>query len=345
MKELEPGTEVHASTTVLDEIGTGLVLVSQTGEVGMTNRIADELLIRRVKKSTLLAEIIELAMNTAIAPSRDAPPVSERDDQRLIEAFDASGRRSIIGYRFVRSPTFGTVFTLRDITELERCRTERSQLERLSQVGKACAMVAHEIGNPLAAIKATIQSIEREAAAAGLQDPISAVYWEIDRLDKILAQLLGFVRHRAPRKVRTELPSVIVKARSAADAKLKNVTFKAVYSALPPIYADPDQLQQVFLNLFLNAADAMPDGGTLTVYGTVEGERIVLRVVDDGTGIPPSLRDLVFESFYTTKPTGTGLGLSVCYRIVTDHGGSISVEGRDEKGTCILITLPFSRSA
>lgn len=345
MKELEPGTEVHASTTVLDEIGTGLVLVSQAGEVGMTNRIADELLIRRVKKSTLLAEIIDLAKNTMIEPPRDAPPVSERDDQRLIEAFDASGRRSIIGYRFVRSPTFGTVFTLRDITELERCRTERSQLERLSQVGKACAMVAHEIGNPLAAIKATIQSIEREAAAAGLQDPISAVYWEIDRLDKILAQLLGFVRHRAPRKVRTELSSVINKAKSAADAKLKKIKFKTVFSDIPPVYADADQLQQVFLNLFLNAADAMPEGGSLTVFAAVEGERIALRVVDDGTGIPPNLRDLVFESFYTTKPTGTGLGLSVCYRIVTDHGGSISVEGRDEKGTCILITLPISRSA
>ena len=270
--------------------------------------------------------------------------MSERDDQRLIEACDASGRRSIIGYRFVRSPTFGTIFTLRDITELERCRTERRQLERLSQVGKACAMVAHEIGNPLAAIKATIQSIEREAAAAGLQDPISAVYWEIDRLDKILAQLLGFVRHRTPRKVRTELPAVIIKAKSAADAKLKKVVFKTTYSALPPIYADSDQLQQVFLNLFLNSADAMPDGGTLEVLGTVEGERIVIRVVDEGNGIPPDLREQVFESFYTTKPTGTGLGLSVCYRIVTDHGGSIAVESRD-KGTCILITLPFSRSA
>ncbi len=345
MKELEPGTDAHASTTVLDEIGTGLVLVSQSGEVGMTNRIADELLIRRVKKTTLLAELIELAKNTVIEPLRDAPPVSERDDQRLIEAVDASGRKSIIGYRFVRSPTFGTVFTLRDITELERCRTERSQLERLSQVGKACAMVAHEIGNPLAAIKATIQSIEREAAAAGLQDPISAVYWEIDRLDKILAQLLGFVRHRAPRKVRTELPAVINKAKSAADAKLKKVTFKTTYRALPAIYADPDQLQQVFLNLFLNAADAMPDGGSLEVQGAVEGDRIVLRILDEGSGIPHNLRDLVFESFYTTKPTGTGLGLSVCYRIVTDHGGSISVEGRDEQGTCILITLPFARSA
>jgi signal transduction histidine kinase len=350
MKETKPITALPQSTTVLDEIGTGLVLVDQDGGVGMTNKIATELINRRVNKTTLLEEIIERAKINAPEPTpREESPSSEPSDQRLIEAFDASGRKSIIGYRFVRSPTFGTIFTLRDITELERFRAERRQLERLSQVGKACAMVAHEIGNPLAAIKATIQSIEREAAAAGLQDPISAVYREIDRLDKILAQLLGFVRHRSPRKVRTDIVAVVAKAKSQADAKLKNIIFKTTYGVMQPIYADPDQIQQVLLNLFLNAADAMPDGGTLSVKAELQaeshGERMVIRVDDEGVGIPPELREKVFESFYTTKPTGTGLGLSVCYRIVSDHGGSIDVEGRESKGTSILITLPISKNA
>lgn len=346
MKETKPITALHPSTTVLDEIGTGLVLLDQDGEVGMTNKIASELINRRVNKTTLLEEIIERAKsNTPEPPPRDESPSSEPSDQRLIEAYDASGRKSIIGYRFVRSPTFGTIFTLRDITELERFRAERRQLERLSQVGKACAMVAHEIGNPLAAIKATIQSIEREAAAAGLQDPISAVYREIDRLDKILAQLLGFVRHRSPRKVKTDIVAVIAKAKGQADAKLKNITFKATYGMMQPIYADPDQIQQVLLNLLLNGADAMADGGTLEVKAEVQGDRMVIRVEDEGVGIPPELREKVFESFYTTKPTGTGLGLSVCYRIVSDHGGSIDVEGREGKGTVFLITLPISKNA
>jgi signal transduction histidine kinase len=346
MKETKPIPALHPSTTVLDEIGTGLVLLDQDGEVGMTNKIASELINRRVNKTTLLEEIIERAKsNTLEPPPRDESPSSEPSDQRVIEAYDASGRKSIIGYRFVRSPTFGTIFTLRDITELERFRAERRQLERLSQVGKACAMVAHEIGNPLAAIKATIQSIEREAAAAGLQDPIWAVYREIDRLDRILAQLLGFVRHRSPRKVKTDIAAVIAKAKGQADAKLKNINFKVTYGAMQIIYADPDQIQQVLLNLLLNGADAMPDGGTLEVKAEVQGDRMVIRVEDEGVGIPPELREKVFESFYTTKPTGTGLGLSVCYRIVSDHGGSIDVEGREGKGTVILITLPISKNA
>jgi signal transduction histidine kinase len=335
---------LHPSTIVLDEIGTGLVLVGQDGEVGMTNKIAAELITRRVNKGSLLEELIEIAKSTEPAP-RDDAPASEPGDQRLIEAFDVNGRKSIIGYRFVRSPTFGTIFTLRDITEIERFRAERRQLERLSQVGKACAMVAHEIGNPLAAIKATIQSIEREAAAAGLQDPISAVYREIDRLDKILAQLLGFVRHRTPRKVKTDIAVVITKAKAQADAKLRGISFKPTYTATQPIWVDPDQIQQVMLNLFLNAADAMPDGGILEVNVNIDGDRLVVRVEDTGSGIPPELREKVFESFYTTKPTGTGLGLSVCYRIVSDHGGSIDVEGREVKGTAIVVSLPTSRNA
>jgi len=345
MNETKHITSLHPGTSVLDEIGTGLVLVDQDGDVGMTNKIASELIHLRVGKSTLIAEIIERSKTHPEPPPRDESTASEPGDQRLVEAFDAAGRKSIIGYRFVRSPTFGTIFTLRDITELERYRAERRQLERLSQVGKACAMVAHEIGNPLAAIKATIQSIEREAAQAGLQDPISAVYREIDRLDKILAQLLGFVRHRTPRKVKTDITAVVAKAKSQADARLKNVSFKATYGSLAPLYVDPDQIQQVFLNLFLNAADAMPDGGTIGVKVDIDGDRMVIRVDDEGTGIPPELREKVFESFYTTKPTGTGLGLSVCYRIVSDHGGSIDIEGRERRGTSIVITLPTSKNA
>jgi signal transduction histidine kinase len=218
---------------------------------------------------------------------------------------------------------------------------ERRQLERLSQVGRACAMVAHEIANPLAAIKATIQSIERDAAAAGLADPVSAVYDEIDRLDRIVRQLLGFVRHRAPHKVETDLRAVVESARRAAGARLRGITFSASYGVIPPVRCDPDEIEQVLLNVFLNAAEAMPRGGELAVRAAVEGDLLVIRIEDEGSGVPQELRESVFESFFTTKPTGTGLGLTVCRRIVTDHGGSISIEGRGSgRGASVRVTLP-----
>ena len=348
-KGVEPAVEtpienLYAGTAVLDEIGFGLVLLDRWGAVAVTNSIADELISRRVGDSTLLSVLVQRASTAQSQEAQQDDPHSV--DQRVVQVVDARGHKSIIGYRFVKSDRLGTIVTLRDITEIERYRAERRQLERLSQVGKACAMVAHEIGNPLAAIKATIQSIEREAAQAGLQDPITAVYREIDRLDTILSQLLGFVRHRAPRKAKTQIEPIVTKAKQAAGDRIKHVKFLASYGKLQPLYADPDQIHQVLLNLFINAGDAMPKGGTLSVAAEVQGRMMVIRVEDEGPGIGPELREKVFESFYTTKATGTGLGLSVCYRIVSDHGGAISVEERSTgKGSCFLVTLPLDKAA
>lgn len=345
----DPDTIVDASpTSVLDAIGVGLLLVDDAGDVTTKNAIAEELLTRQVNDSTLHAFLVGLALTPAPEPSRSElarSPDGRRpsgSDQRKVDVTDHLGRRSVIGYRIVRSARLGTIFTLRDISEVEQFRAKQRQLERLSEVGKACAMVAHEIGNPLAAIKATIQSIEREAAIAGLQDPISAVYSEIHRLDKILSQLLGFVRHRPPRKTVSHLQSIVTKARNAAGSRLDGVQFTERYDDIEPIHVDPDQLEQVLINLFLNAADAQPSGGTLAVSAEIVAGRLLLRVEDEGPGIAAALRQQIFESFYTTKQTGTGLGLSICYRIITEHGGTIAAEERRDKrkGTCISILLP-----
>jgi signal transduction histidine kinase len=330
-------TSARWPVSVLDAIGIGLLLVDEKGEVLLQNAIAEDLLTRKIQQSTLL----EVLVNDALKTIQNAKYVAnEIADQRKVEAYDESGKKAVIGYRFVRSNRLGVIFTLRDITEAEQFRANQRQLERLSQVGKACAMVAHEIGNPLAAIKATIQSIEREAAAAGLKDPISAVYWEIDRLDKILNQLLGFVRHRPPHRQKTDLLTIVQKAQSAVGARLNGYDVRVSYGALEPIYVDADQISQVLINLLVNSADAMPNGGRISISAGIEDDRIVMRVEDEGPGIAPELREQVFESFYTTKPTGTGLGLSICYRIVSDHGGTVSVEDRKEKGTSILVVLP-----
>ena len=227
----------------------------------------------------------------------------------------------------------------------DRARADREALERLSQVGRACAMVAHEIGNPLAAIKATLQSIEREAAAAGLGDTVGAVFREIDRLDKILGELLGFVRPRAPRRSRAALGGIVERARAAAGARLDGVVFVDPHGALPDVLCDPDQIEQVLLNLFLNAADAMPGGGVLALRARVEGDRLAISVEDTGPGVPPALRERVFESFFTTKPAGVGLGLPVCFRIMSDHGGSIAIEDREgAPGAAVRLALPLARS-
>jgi len=338
MKKSRPTTPFYSGTTLLDEIGVGIVLVDEGGEVVVTNRVADDLLMRRAGGMPLLNKIFELAEGDAAAAD-----AKQRSKEITVEAHDGAGTKSIIGFRLIKSRRLGTIISLHDVTETERFQAERRQLERLSEVGKACAMVAHEIGNPLAAIKATIQSIEHEAAAAGLGDSLQAVNREIDRLNNMLGQLLGFVRHRPPRRSKAEIPNIVNRARAAAEGRLNGVTFTTRYGQLRPLWVDQDQLQQVLLNLFINAADAMPQGGDLMLYAGIEDERMVLRVEDTGTGIPKEIVEKVFDSFFTTKPTGTGLGLSICYRIITDHGGSVTIGGRSGNagGTCVTITLPI----
>ena len=190
-----PGAARFAGTAVLDEVGVGVIVLDQGGEVAAANG----------------------------SPRRSAAPRGRRDDARraaraLPPQRDAASRRSSRwttsrGRRASSPPSVRervtTIGAPRDSTAIERARAEREALERLSQVGRACAMVAHEIGNPLAAIKATLQSIEREAEAAGLGDTIGAVFREIDRLDKILGQLLGFVRHRPPRRSRARIGPIV----------------------------------------------------------------------------------------------------------------------------------------
>lgn len=324
-------------TTLLDEIGVGLVIIGDGGEILVTNRIADGMLSGRTGGVPLMHKLYDLL------DAAERTESGRRARDTTVDLLEEGGKKTIVSVRIVSSRRLGTMITLADVTETERSQAERRQLERLSEVGKACAMVAHEIGNPLAAIKATIQSIEHEADAAGLGDSLHAVNREIDRLNNMLGQLLGFVRHRPPRRAKSDMQTIVNRARSAAEGRFERIRFKATYGSLRPVWVDHDQLQQVLLNLFINAVDAMPDGGELWVYAGIEDEQIVLRVEDTGIGIPPEFVDKVFDSFFTTKPTGTGLGLSICYRIVNDHGGSITIGPRNGNvpGTCVTITLPI----
>lgn len=337
MRKSSTNVPFAPGTTLLDEIGVGLVMIGDGGEVLVTNRVADELLTRRTGGAPLMHKLFDLL------DAAERTESGRRSRETTVDIIDETAKKTIVSVRIIGSRRLGTLVTLTDVTETERSQAERRQIERLSEVGKACAMVAHEIGNPLAAIKATIQSIEHEADAAGLGDSLHAVNREIDRLNNMLGQLLGFVRHRPPRRTKSDIQAIVSRARNMAEGRLERIRFTARYGMLRPLWVDQDQLQQVLLNLFINAADAMPDGGDLWVYAGIEDEQLLLRVEDSGIGIPLEFVDKVFDSFFTTKPTGTGLGLSICYRIVTDHGGSIAIGGRggNVSGTCVTITLPI----
>ncbi|PIS28678.1 hypothetical protein COT42_07345 [Candidatus Saganbacteria bacterium CG08_land_8_20_14_0_20_45_16] len=215
--------------------------------------------------------------------------------------------------------------------------------ESLGAVGTLAAGLAHEIKNPLASLKAMTQVLPEN-----LSDPefiatyIRLVPRQLDRINNIIERLLQV--GRAPRLIRKEVKfkSLLIEVLeiNADLCRARGVKVVSALADLPMVLADPEQLQQVFINLVLNAIQAMPAGGELKVASRLEGKNIVAQISDTGQGIPPDKLDKIFQPFFTLKDKGTGLGLFTAFRIVQEHGGSLDVSSLPGIGTSFIVRLP-----
>jgi len=216
--------------------------------------------------------------------------------------------------------------------------------DRLATIGELAAGAAHEIRNPLTSIKSSLQYLESRCREETEKKLLGVALRETDRIDETLAALLSFSRPSEIRKEPCDLVGLLAEsvALVSLQARAKGVE---VRTSIPPapvvVEADGSQLKQVFLNVFLNAVQAMEGGGVLSVEALrFESGRPLIRVTDTGPGIPEEALDKVFDPFFTTKKGGTGLGLSICYTIVKAHGGEIEVRSRLGEGTTVLVSLP-----
>lgn len=216
--------------------------------------------------------------------------------------------------------------------------------DRLATIGELAAGAAHEIRNPLTSIKSSLQYLESRCREESEKRLLGVALAETDRIDGILAALLSFSRPTELRKEPCDLVALLEESAALVEiqARAKGVDLRL---SLPPrplaVEADGSQLKQVFLNVFLNAVQAMGGGGTLAVEALrAGGGRPLVRVTDTGPGIPEEALEKVFDPFFTTKKGGTGLGLSICYTIVKAHGGEIEVRSRPGEGTTVLVSLP-----
>jgi signal transduction histidine kinase len=234
---------------------------------------------------------------------------------------------------------------LREQTEaLFRTEEQLRRADRLSALGELSAGMAHEIRNPLGSIRGAAEILKDGFRT---DDPkaefVQILLRETDRLNGIVEEFLGFARPKPPELRETEVNSVIesVLALTAQPARKAGV---AVEKRLDPGMGrrdlDPALLQQAFLNIVLNAIQAMPGGGTLTVESRLRNGAVEVAFTDTGTGITPEGRKRLFSPFFTTKPGGTGLGLVVTFRIVQNHGGTIEVASEPGKGSTFLIRIP-----
>lgn len=234
---------------------------------------------------------------------------------------------------------------LRKVKSLE---AELSRQERLSELGNLAATVAHEIRNPLNSVSMGLQRLSAEFLPTRDQDEyarfLNLMQGEVRRLNAIVEQFLGLARPLSlkPEKLAVGhfLENLVVLA--AGDAASANVRIDLqVASNLPPLEADPNYLKQLLLNLILNGVQAMPEGGTLTVAADADKDYLRLAVTDRGVGIKPEAAMKIFEPYFTTKPNGSGLGLSIARRIAEAHGGKITVESEPQRGSRFQVFLPF----
>lgn len=242
--------------------------------------------------------------------------------------------------------TTGVVIIVEDITEFKRLLDQTIQSEKLAEIGRLTAGIAHEINNPLAMVAYATELLKREESLSNFQEEmLEKIEMEVERLKTLTGGLLSFSSNRETKNRLVNLNDLITEVLKLLRFELqrKSIQLDTEFSALPLITADPNKLKQVLVNLVMNAVHAMQGQGrivlrtSLKTKGTVE-----LQVEDDGPGIAPELQEQIFAPFFTTKPEGegTGLGLYICQNIITGHGGSITLKSQPEKGTVFRICLP-----
>ena len=236
-----------------------------------------------------------------------------------------------------------------DITEKKQAEQRAQNNERLAALGTAAAVFAHEIANPLNGISTSLQVMESELATKGELDPelrstFDVATKEIQRLNTLLNELRSFARPRALNLKPIDLVETTeeVLVPEIANYRAAGITVKRQFEeSLPPLMLDEDRIKQVILNLCKNAADAMPEGGTLTIKAYQQENGVALEVCDTGTGIPDGLD--VFQLFATTKDNGTGVGLPVVRQIIGAHRGKVEYVSKPGEGTTFRVTLPLAK--
>jgi two-component system, NtrC family, sensor kinase len=240
------------------------------------------------------------------------------------------------------------IYVLEDITQASKMQAQLLQTEKLSALGRLLASLAHEINNPLQALRSGLRLLARpNLDDEKRQRYVATLDKEVERLIDTTMQTLDFARPSRIGKKTTLLNQLLRETLVLVNKQLqrnKVETLLELSSNLPAVQVVPDQIKQVFLNLILNAIDAMPDGGRLrlTTRHLPADNAVLAALSDTGRGIPPRILDKIYEPFFSTKEAGTGLGLSISYSIVEAHGGHIEVTSRVNAGSTFAVYLPVT---
>ena len=336
-------TQVKAfSDNVIQNMPSGLITLNSDHEITSMNKAAKDILggdltqpfpqmIELIQEMEISQGVLNREINLAIDPDHEvrldiiASPIKESE-------------RQVMGF----------LFLFRDLTQIKELKKQVETNKRLAAIGKLAAGVAHEIRNPLSSIKGFATYFgKRYEDNASDKETARIMVKEVERINRSVTQLLEFSKPMAIEKKQVDINELITHSLRLVHHDLDQKTIETkvnIDTEKTVIHTDPDRMNQVFLNLYINAIEALGDRGKLEiqVQDAVEDGRIEIRIMDNGMGIDEASLDLIFDPYFTTRPSGTGLGLAIVHRIIENLNGSIRVESSKGEGTCFIINLPVS---
>lgn len=338
---------------IVESISSGILTTDLDGRINFANRAAETILkIPAEELSRIeLNQILDRLDNFRKFPRKRKVKRLEGEYKRTDGKTIYLGM-SISDLNNNQGKKIGQIVIFQNLTELKEMERAIKRSERLAAIGQLAAGIAHEIRNPLAAVSGSIQLLSKALKLDGAEKHLmQIVVRESSRLDSLISNFLSFARPDRIVPGKFELKTLVEEIVEVLknDNKLpENIDIRIKADGTTEIIADQQQIRQVIWNLFINAIQAMPEGGRIFVEiepasMNMDGDALTLKISDTGTGIDSKDIDQIFNPFFTTKSTGSGLGLSVVHRIVENHGGHITVSSKKGKGTTFTIYLPKGR--
>ena len=336
--------------SIIQSIGSGIIITGVRDQITYINRAGERIL--GFSKEDLVGEPITIlglrekqSVLRSLLDHQDDTDTRKEGWMRGKDQVDVPVGFTLNNHLSIKGETVGKIIIFRDLTKIYKIQEEILRMDRLVSLGKLASGIAHELRNPLAGIKTTAQALGEELSEDdSRREYLNRITKEIDRLNELLKTFFSFAK---PQKLNLDHCHIKDIINEIIPFLIKEIADQGIHLSeqydpqLPGIKVDKNQMYQVFLNLFLNALQAMPNGGELGIeVKPLTPGFIQITVSDTGKGIPSHIVDKIFDPFFTTKPKGIGLGLSITYQIIKKHGGTVRVESKLEEGTSFVINLP-----
>ena len=340
---------------VVDHLEDVVIFLNPERRVLFFNKVAEGMIGRP------LDEVVEISLEELLPPPHPLRPLiavvaassSAARDTTVALNQDGRVKEFLVSVFPVRDAArvMGTVVLLKDLESFKTVQSLISYSAKLAALGRLTSGVAHEVRNPLNAMMIHVELLRDRLASTppDVQQSLDIIGSEVQRLDRVVQGFLRFMRPQELSLKALDLNALLgsVGALLEAEWQARGVHFHwELDSALPPIRADEELLRQAFLNILQNACQAMPVGGTVTISTAREGRELIrVSIADEGVGIPAENLEKIFKLYFTTKPDGSGIGLSIVYRIIQMHDGTIEARSENRQGTTMVVRLPVRQGA